>query len=268
MPGSPDTWPWLVAGKPVTAAVALAVLWLLETAVPMFPGRDRRVSHDASNLALGVLNAIVGALCFAALVLLVTEWAREHRFGLLHWLDLPAWAAWSVALVLFDGWMYLWHVINHRIPLLWRFHAVHHADREMDVTTALRFHTGEILLSGLARLAVLPLLGMSLPQVLVYEALLLPVILFHHSNVRVPRRLDAVLRMVIVTPWMHWVHHSRWQPETDSNFASILSVWDRLFRTFRLRDDPGSIVMGLDEHTEARHWRTLRGMFLRPFQRW
>ena len=102
------------------------------------------------------------------------------------------------------------------------------------------------MLSGCARLAVLPLIGLTMPQLLVYEAILLPVILFHHSNVRMPRRMDAVLRWVVVTPWMHWVHHSRWRPETDSNFASVLSIWDRLFGTFRLRDDPTRIELGLE----------------------
>jgi sterol desaturase/sphingolipid hydroxylase (fatty acid hydroxylase superfamily) len=169
------------------------------------------------------------------------------------------------AVVLMDGWMYLWHRLNHRLPWLWRFHAVHHADAEMDATSAVRFHTGEIALSSVARLAVLPLLGLSVGQVLLYEALLLPVILFHHSNVRVPAALDRVLRLVIVTPWMHWVHHSEWRPETDSNFSSVLSVWDRLFGSFRLRERPGEIRLGLgmtDEHA----WRTLPGMLAMPFR--
>jgi sterol desaturase/sphingolipid hydroxylase (fatty acid hydroxylase superfamily) len=96
--------------------------------------------------------------------------------------------------------------------------------------------------------------------------ILLPVILFHHSNVRVPRRLDNALRWLIVTPWMHWVHHSRWQPETDSNYASVLSIWDRLFGTFRLRADPRQIELGLDEDRNERQWRTLWGMLTRPFR--
>jgi sterol desaturase/sphingolipid hydroxylase (fatty acid hydroxylase superfamily) len=205
---------------------------------------------------------------FGAAMLFATEWARQHPFGLLHWLGphLPAWIVWLLGLVLFDAWMYLWHLLNHKVPLLWRFHAVHHADREMDASTALRFHTGEIVLSGAARLAVLPLIGLTMPQLLLYELILLPVILFHHSNVRMPRRIDAASRCVIVTPWMHWVHHSRWQPETDSNYASVLSIWDRLFGTFRLRDDPVQINLGLDDDQDERQWRTLGGMLTRPFR--
>jgi sterol desaturase/sphingolipid hydroxylase (fatty acid hydroxylase superfamily) len=183
----------------------------------------------------------------------------------LHWLDAPAWVTWPLAILLFDGWMYDWHVLNHKVPLLWRFHAVHHSDREMDASSALRFHTGEIVLSGCGRLIVLPVLGMTMPQLLLYELLLQPVILFHHSNERVPARLDAMLRWLIVTPWMHWVHHSRWQPETDSNYASVLSVWDRIFGTFRLRSQPRQINLGLDEDRSERQWRTLWGMLARPF---
>ncbi len=261
-----EPWSWSTSGKPVAAAIALVVLWVLEAVVPMFPGRDRRLSHDGSNIALGLLNAAVAAVLFSTALLLVTERARQQGFGLLHWLDPPPWVAWPLALVLFDAWMYCWHVLNHKVPLLWRFHAVHHADREVDASTALRFHTGEIVLSGLGRLAVLPLLGMTLPQLLVYESMLLPVILFHHSNIRVPPRCDAAIRWIIVTPWMHWVHHSSWQPETDSNFASILSAWDRLFRTYRLREDPLKLTLGLKDDREERQWRTLPGMLARPFR--
>jgi sterol desaturase/sphingolipid hydroxylase (fatty acid hydroxylase superfamily) len=257
---------WLPAAKPVVATVLLIALWSLEAVLPAFTGRKRRVGHAAHNLSLGLLNAVVAAVLFGGALLAVTEWSRQHAVGLLHWLDWPGWIEWPLALILFDLWMYTWHVINHKVPVLWRFHAVHHADRELDATSAVRFHTGEIFLSSIARLAVLPLLGMTMPQLLVYEAVLLPVILFHHSNVNIPPQLDAALRTVIPTPWMHWVHHSRLQPETDSNYGSVLSVWDRIFRTFRLREDPREITLGLDDDAEEKHWRTLPGMLLRPFR--
>ncbi len=265
-----DAEPWAEFAllKPIAATAALIVLWCLESVVPMFLERRRRISHDTANLALGAINAIVAAALFGAAALVVTEWSRQHQFGLLHQVDelLPVWFGWVLGLVLFDAWMYGWHVLNHKLPFLWRFHAVHHADREMDASSALRFHTGEIVLSSIARLVILPVIGLSLPQLLLYEAFLLPIILFHHSNVRVPPRLDGALRWVIVTPWMHWVHHSRWRPETDSNFASVLSVWDRVFRTFRLRDQPWEIELGLDDDQSEREWRTLQGMLVRPFR--
>jgi sterol desaturase/sphingolipid hydroxylase (fatty acid hydroxylase superfamily) len=260
-------WPWLIRTKPALAASVLALLWLLESIAPMFVGRDRRTSHYFSNLALGLFNAAVVAVLFGGAALLVTEWARQLPFGLMHWLNAPVWLSWPVVLVLFDAWMYTWHVLNHKTPLLWRFHAVHHADREVDASTALRFHTGEIVLSSAARLVVLPVIGMTMPQLLLYEVLLLPVILFHHSNIRVPPRLDATLRWIIPTPWMHWVHHSRWRLETDSNYGSVLSIWDRMFGTLRLRADPDQLELGLNDDQEEREWRTLRGMLWRPFLR-
>jgi len=253
--------------KPVGAAIALGVLWLIEGVLPMFEGRRERGRHGAANLILGVGNAAIGSLAFASATLFVTEWARAHSFGLLHLADLPTAARIVCAILLLDLWQYSWHRLNHVVPVLWRFHSVHHSDREMDATTALRFHTGEIVLSSVARLAILPLVGLTIVEVLIYETLLLPIILFHHSNVRVPGAVDVWLRWLIVTPWMHWVHHSDYQPETDSNYSSLFSVWDRIFGSFRLREEPSEITLGLEEITNVDEWRTLPGMLKAPFRR-
>ena len=252
--------------KPIAAAIALGVMWLLEGLIPMFEGRRERARHDASNVALGVVNAAVTSFVFAGATLIATEWARVNSFGVLHWVGVRGVWAFALGFVLFDLWQYLWHRLNHKVPLLWRFHAVHHADRDLSASSGLRFHTGEIMLSSCARLAVLPLLGMTIAQVLVYEAVLLPIILFHHGNVGVPAGADRWLRWLIVTPWMHWVHHSDYQPETDSNYSSVFSVWDRIFRSFRLVGDPRALTLGLEE-TERRDWATLPGMLAMPFRR-
>jgi sterol desaturase/sphingolipid hydroxylase (fatty acid hydroxylase superfamily) len=143
---------------------------------------------------------------------------------------------------------------------------MHHSDPAVDASTGVRFHTGEIVMSGLARVALLPVLGFSLWQLALYDAMLLPVVLFHHSNVRFPRWLDYGLTMCVVTPAMHRVHHSQWRPETDSNFASILPLWDRMFRTFRLREDAHSLRLGLVEF-EGQQWQTLWGMLKTPVAR-
>ncbi len=255
---------WLSISKPLAATVLLVVLWVLESIAPMYMERRERVQHGLRNLAWALVNTLVVALPFASLMLLVTQWSAQQGFGVGHWMPGTAWLRWLVVLLVFDAWMYLWHRLNHRVPLLWRFHAVHHSDRDMDASSAFRFHTGEIMLSFVARLAVLPLLGMTMPQLLVYETILLPVIVFHHSNVRLPARADRLLRWMIVTPRMHWVHHSREQPETDSNYASVLSVWDRCFGTFRLRDRPETIELGLHDEEGGRPWRTLREMLVAP----
>ena len=251
--------------KPVVAAACLALLWTLEGLVPMFEDRTGRTRHDLGNLALGLFNAVVVPALFATATLAVTLWASDSGLGLLNEVDAPPWAELALAMIVFDAWQYFWHRLNHRIPLLWRFHAVHHSDADLDASAALRFHTGEIVLSSLARLAVLPILGISIGQLLAYETVLLPVILFHHSNIRVPEAVDRRLRAVIVTPWMHWVHHSDWQPETDSNYASVFSIWDRIFRSFRLRREPRGIRLGLGlEETE---WNTLGGIMRMPLRR-
>lgn len=147
--------------------------------------------------------------------------AEAGRFGLLHQWSAPLWMKLVAALLLLDAWMYVWHRGNHAIPFLWRFHRMHHSDPEVDATTALRFHVGEIAISSLLRLAVIPLLGVTFWQVLPHETLLLPVIAFHYSNVALPEGWDRRLRGVIVSPNVHRIHHSDWQPKTDSDFASV-----------------------------------------------
>jgi sterol desaturase/sphingolipid hydroxylase (fatty acid hydroxylase superfamily) len=255
----------LARNRHIIAAATLAVLWAIESVAPMFVGRRRRFSHLATNLALAGINALIG-FAFAFAILGVTEWARAHSFGLLNLALLPGWLHWLGAILLFDCWQYWWHRFNHRLPFLWRFHAVHHSDAEMDASSGVRFHTGEIVLSFLARLAVLPLLGLTLPELLLYETMSLPVILFHHSNLRISNRADRCLRWLIVTPRMHYVHHSRWQPETDSNYTSLLSIWDRLFGSFRLREKPSEISLGLDNYEEG-EWRRLPGLLAAPFRK-
>jgi sterol desaturase/sphingolipid hydroxylase (fatty acid hydroxylase superfamily) len=264
-PAEEDLAALVTQGRYVATALALALLWTAESLAPMYLGRRRRLSHGVANLALAALNAAV-AHGFAFAILEITERSRVYRVGVLHWLDLPVWLHAVLAIIAFDCWQYWWHRLNHRVPFLWRFHAVHHADAELDVTSGVRFHTIEIALSFVVRLVVAPLIGVTVPELLIYEALSLPIILFHHSNLRLPGRADRGLRWLIVTPWMHYVHHSRWQPETDSNYASFLSLWDRLFGSFRLRERPQEIRLGLERWEEG-EWRPLRGMLLAPFRR-
>ena len=254
-----------VEPKTIVAAVVLCALWLAEHRFPFFlgfwSGNRGRVRHDARNIALGLTNALVATMLTGTL--LVTVEAASRDLGLLSRLSLPAIASTAIALVALDFWMYVWHRLNHAVPFLWRFHRMHHSDPAVDASTGVRFHTGEIIMSGLARVALLPVLGFSLWQLALYDAMLLPVVLFHHSNVRFPRWLDYGLTLCVVTPAMHRVHHSQWRPETDSNFASILPLWDRLFRTFRLREDARTLRLGLAEFEDAR-WQTLWGMLRTP----
>jgi sterol desaturase/sphingolipid hydroxylase (fatty acid hydroxylase superfamily) len=241
----------------------LLILWLLETSFPLFADRPQRVRHALRNLTAGGLNLVVIGLGFATATAGVAAWAERARFGLLNRWTGPPWAELIAALLLLDAWMYVWHRANHTVPFLWRFHRMHHSDPAVDVTTALRFHAGEIAISSALRLALIPLLGLHLWHVVLYETILLPVIAFHHSNVAVPEAWDRRLRAVIVSPNMHRVHHSDWQPETDSNFASIFSWWDRLGRSIRLRRDVRTLHYGLRE-LDGDRWQSLGGLLRTP----
>ncbi len=256
-------------GKFYVIAGGLALLWFLEAAFPLFEsfvaGKRRWISHDSRNLAMGLGNAALGAAGLVWLTGRVAAFAELHHFGLLRVPALPALPSTLLMLLLFDLWMYAWHRLNHALPLFWRFHRMHHSDPAMDASSALRFHPGEVLLSGFFRLPVVAVLGMSLPQLALYEWLLFPVILVHHSNVAMPRRLDNLLRPLIVTPWMHWVHHSRIVPETNSNYGSIFSFWDRLFGSFRLRSEPRAIQFGLEGYDQAER-QSLWGLLETPFK--
>jgi sterol desaturase/sphingolipid hydroxylase (fatty acid hydroxylase superfamily) len=167
------------------------------------------------------------------------------------------------AVLLLDVWMYVWHRANHTVPLLWRFHRMHHSDERMDVTTATRFHLGEHVGSSLLRLGLIPLLGFEIWQLLIYDTLVVAVTMLHHANVSLGP-CDYWLRWLIVTPDMHKVHHSRWQPETDSNYSTVFSIWDRMAGTFRTRPEPKTISFGLEEFSGPL-WQTFWGMLRTPF---
>jgi sterol desaturase/sphingolipid hydroxylase (fatty acid hydroxylase superfamily) len=240
----------------IIGLLALGALFALEGWLPARHG-GRRLRHGARNLGLAAASAVVGALT-APLLVLATELSAASGIGLCHGLGL-GWAGCALlTFVLFDLWMYAWHRLNHEVPLLWRLHRVHHTDPAMDSTTALRFHPGEILLSTLANSLVLLALGMSLGMLVLYKSLMVLVILFHHSNLDVPGWLDARLRPIIVPPSMHRVHHSDVRAETNSNYGTVFSFWDRLFGSFRLRADAAQIRFGIGAYAGDDWQRPLR----------
>ncbi len=245
-------------------AAALAALLLLEGLIP-FRDQQGRLVHDLTNGGLALVNAVLGA-ALAPLLALSAVVSAEHGLGITRLLPVPDWVAVLAALVLFDLWMYLWHRANHEIPLLWRLHRVHHTDPRMDASTALRFHPGEILISTLLNSGVILLIGLSLETLVLYKAVMIPVILLHHSNLRLPADVDRILRLVIVPPSLHRVHHSEIIEETNSNYGTVLSVWDRLFGSLRLRADIGSIRYGIGRFDEPR-WQGVLGLLKLPFAR-
>lgn len=249
--------------KTVIQIGALALILWFETLFPLFRrgGMNQRLIHIGRNLGLGLFNGLVIALLFSSL----TAWATRAAgdFGILAQMNGSAWLENLLAILFFDLWMYLWHRANHRIPFLWKFHRMHHSDNQVDATTALRFHTGELVFSSTLRLAVLPLLGLSLSQLLLYETCLQPIIILHHSNVAIPEKIDRILRTLIVTPNMHRVHHSQVNRETNSNYSSIFSFWDRIGKSFTRRRDLSNLRYGLPDFPEPQ-WQTFGGMLKTP----
>ncbi len=228
------------------ALVVLALLFLAEVRAPL----RRRVRPRGERLAVNVVLALVAGLVVRLAVvpvgIAVAGAAERGGFGVLHWLVAPAAIAWAAGLLLLDYTMYLWHRLNHRVPLLWRFHLVHHTDLDLDVSTALRFHAGELLLSCGWRAAQVAVIGPPVALVVVFEVVFETATAFHHSNWRLPPALDRTLASIVVTPRMHGVHHSTLEAETNSNWSVMLSWWDRLHGTLRLeRPAEPALVIGL-----------------------
>jgi sterol desaturase/sphingolipid hydroxylase (fatty acid hydroxylase superfamily) len=251
--------------KSLFIVVAVAIIFALEGVFPYFKGRTTRVEHAIPHVLTAIMNGLLTKFALVWVTIKTIGWAEGNSIGIAYLLPLPATVKPLLVYVFFDIWMYFWHKANHHIGFLWRFHRAHHSDIEMDTTTALRFHPGELILSTFFRLPVVILLGMSIAQLVFYETLLNLSTLFHHSNLAVPEKWDRILRTVLVTPNMHRVHHSLERFETNSNFTSLLSFWDRLNRTFRMRKDTHTITLGLPSFRELKYQR-LWGFLTTPLR--
>ena len=249
--------------KPTVAVVLLTLFWCWETWWPCFGQRTGRWQHAGRNLSIAVCNTIALSLMFGTLTVWVANWTEQTQFGLLNQLEMQGHWRFILALVLLDLWLYIWHRANHMIPFLWRFHRMHHSDPSMDVTSATRFHLGEHVGASTLRLGLIPLLGFELWNLIVYDILVIAATQFHHADISLGRRWDRWMRLMIVTPHMHKVHHSDRRPETNSNYSTVLSVWDRLAKTFRMRQKPNEIVFGLPEFRDPL-WQTWSGMWKTP----
>lgn len=209
-----------------------AALAVWEVAAPRRRQEIPRLLRWTNNFAIVALNVILVRLAFPLIAVGLALRAEEQGWGLLHQFETPGWLTFVVAFLVFDLAIYLQHVMFHAVPALWRLHRMHHADLEFDVTTGLRFHPVEILLSMVIKLAVVLALGPPAVAVLVFELFLTSTAMFNHSNVRMPVGLDRMLRWIVVTPDMHRVHHSIDPNEQNTNFGFNLPWWDRLLGTY------------------------------------
>ncbi len=219
-----------------------------------------------SNLSITVFNPLMVRLLFPVLAVGMSLKADENGWGLLNIFELPYWLALVIGVAVLDLIIYLQHVMFHAIPILWRLHMVHHADLDYDVTTGLRFHPIEIVLSMGIKLSAVTLLGPPLIAVLVFEILLNATAMFNHGNICIPLKIDRILRFIIVTPDMHRVHHSVIIRETNSNFGFNLPWWDRLFGTYRDQPIEGHarMTVGLAQFREPKKL-TLPWLLALPF---
>ena len=218
---------------------ALAVI---EAAVPRRARRQPRSTRWLTNWAIVVIDTITLRLLALALPLLAVGAAldaEKQGWGVMNTLDLPTWLTVILTVLIFDLAIWAQHLVTHKIPVLWRFHRVHHADRDIDVTTAIRFHPVEIALSMLLKIGLVYLLGPPAIGIIAFEIILNGTAMFNHANIKLPTALDAMIRRVLVTPDMHRVHHSVYRREHDSNYGFALSIWDRMFGTYIAQPEKG-----------------------------
>lgn len=241
---------------------------LLETLLPRKERVQPRGRRFMTNVGIAIVDTVVMRILFPAAAVGAALWAEQGGFGLLHVSGVPSPLAAIAAFVLLDFAIWLQHVASHKIPILWRVHKVHHADRDLDASSGIRFHPVEIVLSMIYKIGIVVLLGAPALAVFVFEVVLNASSLFNHANLRIPLWLERKLRWVIVTPDMHRVHHSVLNHETDSNYGFNLSIWDRVFGTYVDQPEKGhdGMTLGLSE-SQGPEPSTLLWSLLLPFRR-
>lgn len=223
------------------AVLAAMALW--EQAAPRRACGMKRWRRWTTNLALAAFGTLLVRLLLPLVAAATAVEAERRGFGLFNWIGAPLAIALPLSMIALDALIYAQHVVFHRVGLLWRLHRVHHADPDMDVTTGIRFHPVEIVISMCVKVLAVALLGAPVAAVILFEVLLNAAAMFNHSNVRLPVAADRILRRIVVTPDMHRVHHSVHRDEHDMNFGFSLSLWDRLFGTYRAQPRDGHEAM-------------------------
>ncbi len=263
---------WILRHEPtIRLSFFVGVFTVIATWEWLAPRRERLLSRAvrwSNNLGLVALNTLLLRLIFPAAAVGVAATAAQEGWGLLNHTDLSVAARVVIAVVAMDFVIWLQHVMVHAIPLLWRLHRVHHADLDYDVTTGARFHPIEIILSMLIKFATILLLGPPVAAVVIFEVLLNAMAMFNHGNIHLPEPIDRLLRLLVITPDMHRVHHSTAEDEANSNFGFNLSVWDRLFGTYieQPRGGQEGMTLGIDHYRDPVEVNQLPGMLMLPFK--
>jgi sterol desaturase/sphingolipid hydroxylase (fatty acid hydroxylase superfamily) len=250
-------------GTPILIALFI-ILFLFETKFQL----RKRVQNRWKRIIINFIVSIPALILLRLLLIPVMVWLavknETWQIGLNYLYDAPETLKAVIAFLLLDYSNYIWHILLHKLPILWRFHLVHHTDLDLDITTAFRFHFGEMIGSVFFRGAAIILIGVSPIMVLIYEIIFEAATQFHHSNTKFPYRLEKALNKLIVTPRMHGIHHSMIRRETDSNYSVIFSIWDRLHKTIRLNIHQNEIVTGVPTYADEKEL-TIGKLWKLPF---
>jgi sterol desaturase/sphingolipid hydroxylase (fatty acid hydroxylase superfamily) len=246
----------------------LSVMAVWEILVPMRQLAVSKLVRWSNNLGIVFLNSFLLRLVLPATAVGIASFANEHGWGILNYIDLSFIFAIVLSVIVMDFIIYLQHVMVHAVPLLWRIHRMHHADIDFDVTTGARFHPIEIFLSMLIKFATILVLGPPVVAVVIFEIILNATAMFNHSNIKLPTVVDKILRLLLVTPDMHRVHHSIEDDEANSNFGFSLPWWDRLFGTYRAQPRAGhkNMIIGIHKFRDSKQVNWLPGMLMLPFK--
>lgn len=251
---------------------AFAGIFLIMAVLEVTMPRKKRVLAKGkrwfTNISLVIVDTLALRLTMPILAVGMADYAAGRGWGLLALIDLPIWAEIIIAFLLLDMLIYAQHIAFHKVPILWRFHKVHHADRDLDVTSGARFHPVEAVISMAYKLLCIALIGPAAMAVFLFEVILNASSMFHHANFRLPLALDRVLRRVIVTPDMHRVHHSTIERETNSNYSFFLTIWDRIFGTYVAQPEKGhdEMTVGLYEYQDGKPGNLIWSLLV-PFTR-
>ena len=245
----------------------LVLIGLWELAAPKRALTISKSVRWINNLGLVFFNSFLLRVLFPAAAVGVVIFANEQGWGLFNYVEVPFWFEVVASIIIMDFVIYIQHVMVHAIPVLWRLHRLHHADLDYDVTTGARFHPIEIILSMLIKFATILLLGPAVIAVIIFEVMLNATAMFNHGNISLPKTLDKYLRLILVTPDMHRVHHSIEDDEANSNFGFSLPWWDRLFGTYRDQPRAGhqAMTIGINKYRDPKQVSWLPGMLMLPF---
>ncbi len=245
----------------------LLLFWIIEGAIPLIrlSYKKNKYRHAAVNFAFTVMHLVIHTF-LAILIVALSDWCKINEFGLVYWFNPNVLLTILIAVLALDFSSWLVHLVMHKVPVLWRFHLIHHSDNNVDVTTGLRHHPGDSLLRGIFFLLLIFVSGAPMYGVMIYQTLVVLSTAFTHANISLPKKLDRALSYFIISPNMHKVHHHWQQPFTDSNYGAVFSIWDRVLGTF-MKLDPSKIHYGLDQYYPNEKDEDFIKLMKKPFQK-